>query len=594
MVRAKPLLRRVALAAAVALGATTLAPLPALAADTSVAAAKVWSADTTYASAGQRVTYRATVDGVVKQAVFVNAWWTRGDAPSFTSNEGPWKRVGAAQIVDGAGTVSIELTPPWYASTAYTGGMIVAVGAPASISCFKAKYWTQGFNPATAVAHEWETPWERLAACPDGTTAPITPSSDAAGRIDHLPPQDPVKPVVPGGTPVVPPVMPTVPPPSPVVAPTVDSGSTLPAEGYAFLRQVSAGDWDWLFPLRSGKYDTQGGTRNMEPIARPDGSTDTFTLPAFRRAVLEYNGWAKANNCKQFLNEGTLKQQSQEFLVFWAKSSRETSGSWQGAPAPWIRDYIDRDGRVTQVWKGALYWVEEVGYTSNTDGTSPNIGYVDTGSVDFPPVPGRSYHGRGVIQLSWNYNYGAFSRWLYDSGLMRDVITAPDTLLKRPDLVATNGALSILSGIWFWMTPQGQKPSSHDVLYGDAINISRNSTDRGLPQLRTGFTVNGQPTGPVATGDTTDEGVMAFRIGTIINIVNGGLECNGAASWHQGPPQRISYYNAYTTYFNERSINPGATRVSVATNIWNDKISTSSPEAVQSATCFNQKSYYGW
>ena len=87
---------------------------------------------------------------------------------------------------------------------------------------------------------------------------------------------------------------------------------------------------------------------------------------------------------------------------------------------------------------------------------------------------------------------------------------------------------------------------------------------------------------------------MAFRIGSIINIVNGGLECNGAAVWHNGPPQRASYYNAYTTYFNEKISSLNATRVTAATNIWDAKVTSASPEDVQSATCFNQKSYYGW
>lgn len=628
--------------------ATAAATAALKAAGTSAATAQAWSASTTYATAGTFVTYRATVNGQLKQATFINAWWTQGDAPSFVSSDGPWKQVGAVQLIQADGSSTVEAAPPWFATAAYVGGSVVTVDTSAGRQCYKSKYWTQGFDPTTAVSQPWETPWEALAACPaapstpssgnaDGSssgnagadtsgnagagagadgagngngggtgtsqppTTPTTPPAPAASsptpppRPDKLPPQsDTQPPVLPAGTPIVPPVIADVPPPSPVQAPAQSAGSDLPAQGYAFLRRVTVEDWDWLFPLRSGRHDVNGGTRNTPPFAQADGSSDTFQLSAFRRAVLEYNAWAKANGYKQFLNEGTLKQQAQEFLVFWAKSARETSGSWSNAPAPWITSMNDDNGTTMSVWKGGLYWVEEVGYSSRPDGTSPAIGYVDTGSAAFPPVTGRSYHGRGVIQLSWNYNYGAFSRWLYDSGLMRDVVTAPDTLLRRPDLVASNGALSILSGIWFWMTPQGQKPSSHDVLYGDMTHISTSSTDTGLPQLRTGLTVQGAPTGPVATGDTTDEQVMAFRIGSIINIVNGGLECNGAASWHNGPPQRASYYNAFAAYFNQKMPDLQATRVRAATNVWDAKVTTSSPEALQSATCFNQKSYYGW
>ena len=28
----------------------------------------------------------------------------------------------------------------------------------------------------------------------------------------------------------------------------------------------------------------------------------------------------------------------------------------------------------------------------------------------YPCTPGKQYYGRGARQLSWNYNYGAFSR----------------------------------------------------------------------------------------------------------------------------------------------------------------------------------------
>lgn len=608
---------RLALAIVIAAGAGALiltAPVFS-AADNSPVNAAAWNATTAYAAANQYVTYRAVVDGQTKEGVFVNAWWTQGDAPSFIDNDGPWKLVGHARVVGADGSMSVDLAPAWNATTAYTGGTIVSATAQSQLRCFKAKYWNRSADPTQTVEHDWQTPWETLASCPSALapnpptvpptqpeppTDPVIPAPDVAAApsidvmIDKLPPQPAEEAVtLPIGTPVVPPVIPG-PPPSATPAPSGDVGSALPADGYAFLRQVTDADWDWMFPMRSGRLVADGGARNATPFAKADGSTDTFTLPAFRRAVLEYNRWAKGNGYKQFLNEGTVKQQAQEFLVFWAKASRETSGSWEGAPSPWIQPYQDRAGVRTQVWKGGLYWVEEVGYASNADGTSPALGYIDAGSTDFPPVKGRSYHGRGIIQLSWNYNYGAFSYWLHDNGLMRDVIPARDTLLQRPDLVASNGALSILSGVWFWMTPQGQKPSSHDVLYGDVTHVSTSGTDPGLPQLRTGMTIAGKTTGPVAPGDTSDEGVMAFRIGTIINIVNGGLECNGAASWHNGPPQRVSYYNAYTTYFNERIASLSATRVSKATNLWTAKISDSSDETVKSATCFNQKSYYGW
>lgn len=69
-----------------------------------------------------------------------------------------------------------------------------------------------------------------------------------------------------------------------------------------------------------------------------------------------------------------------------------------------------------------------MGYSTDpVTGRSAAIGYVDAGSTDYPPVEGRSYYGRGVIQLSWNYNYGAFSSWMFDNGLFK---TASDAAGK--------------------------------------------------------------------------------------------------------------------------------------------------------------------
>ena len=31
----------------------------------------------------------------------------------------------------------------------------------------------------------------------------------------------------------------------------------------------------------------------------------------------------------------------------------------------------------------------------------------------YPCTPGRAYYGRGAIDLSWNYNYGAFSQAIF-------------------------------------------------------------------------------------------------------------------------------------------------------------------------------------
>jgi chitodextrinase len=555
-------------------------------------------------------------------------WWTRGQIP--TSDGSPWEIVGCGEtetIIDpnqmveantdndadsgdsdggsGSSTPS-EAISQWAAEGVFIARSVVQMDNV----CYQANWWTQGDEPvpASELTNIWDSPWEEVDPCPAQAIAPPDSGSESgaggSGGIDKMPApivvteegDDSDMAATEGAgdttdnlvTPVVPPVVPVAMDDEPVPAPAVPV--ELPSEGYEFLRQVTNEHWNWMFPLRSGRYvapTAGGGTRNSEPFANPDGSTDTFDLNAFIRATLAYNAWAEVNGYKQFLNQGTVKQQAEEFLIFWAKSSRETSGSWATASSPWIENY-EIAGESITAWKGGLYWVEEVGYsTDSATGKSAAINYVDTGSTVYPPAPGRSYYGRGVIQLSWNYNYGAFNHWLYDNGLFADLITERDTLLRFPNLVAENGALSILSGIWFWMTPQGAKPASQDVVLGEVSNISQSTQDLGLPQTNSGY----EPA--TADGDTTDPEVFAYRVGTVINIVNGGLECHRAARWHGGPPQRASYYNAYAAYFNDQ-LGVGATRIPEATNVWNVSVTEDSPVNLQSATCFNQKSYYGW
>jgi len=59
-----------------------------------------------------------------------------------------------------------------------------------------------------------------------------------------------------------------------------------------------------------------------------------------------------------------------------------------------------------------------------------------------------------LVDLNSNYNYGPAGKAIGSD------------LLNNPDLVATDATISFKTAIWFWMTPQGNKPSSHDVIIG--------------------------------------------------------------------------------------------------------------------------------
>lgn len=503
-----------------------------------------------YNISGTRIKYN---DGE-RHGVFSNKWYIQGEAPDFDSSNGVWELV-ARTDATGKYLSEIDSMGIWNVEIAYVGGVKVKHVIDGVTYIFEARGWVKGEAPILLAAGEpeWKSTWKKVGQL-DGE---VNPDKDT-------PPSEE--------------------PPAPEEETTTPgAGESLPTDEYAFLNDLTNDDWNWLFPLRSGLFNPQGDVRNRAPIALPDGSTDVYTLEAFKAAVMEYNNWANANGHKNFLNEGSKSLQATEFVAFMAKTSRETSGTWANAPAPWI--VTDKDAGT--VWKGGLYWTEETGYSTDANGISPSINYVDASSV-YRPVPGRSYHGRGVIQLSWNYNYGNFSKWLYENGLMKDVITAPDTLLHRPDLVASNGKLSVMSGIWFWMTPQGAKPSSHDVVYGDVTNVSTSSQELGLPPRNDGGAIE------VFKGETQNQAVVAYRIGTVINIVNGGLECNNAASWHAGPMQRVSYYNAYSMYMNANQSDITVPVIDAGVNVWTSNVTAQSHDNLKIATCYAQKSYYTW
>lgn len=101
-----------------------------------------------------------------------------------------------------------------------------------------------------------------------------------------------------------------------------------------------------------------------------------------------------------------------------------------------------------------------------------------------------------------NYNYGPAGNAIRED------------LINNPDLVATDAIISFKTAIWFWMTPQGNKPSSHRVIIGQWTPSAADTAANRLP----GY-------------------------GVITNIINGGLECG------RGPDNRVAsrigFYRRY-------------------------------------------------
>ncbi|KAL9678803.1 hypothetical protein QQ045_016654 [Rhodiola kirilowii] len=127
-------------------------------------------------------------------------------------------------------------------------------------------------------------------------------------------------------------------------------------------------------------------------------------------------------------------------------------------------------------------------------------------SPEYPCPAGRQYYGRGPIQLTHNYNYAKAG-----AAIRSD-------LINNPDLVATDPVITFRTAIWFWMTPQGNKPSSHDVIIG-----------RWTP----------------SSADVSAGRVPGY--GVITNIINGGLECGKGQN--AAVASRIGFYKRYCDMF---------------------------------------------
>jgi predicted chitinase len=177
-----------------------------------------------------------------------------------------------------------------------------------------------------------------------------------------------------------------------------------------------------------------------------------------RNSLYSYEGLVIATQqYPSFCNQGSDEQRKREAAAFLANIAHET---------------------------GNLQYIEE-----QNQENWPH--YCDPNNNTYPCAPGKTYQGRGPIQLSWNYNYGACGQ-----AIGKD-------LLNQPELVSTDSVISFMSALWFWMTPQPPKSSCHNAI------------------SESGF-------------------------GMTINIINGGIECGKGQQTPQAQ-HRIQLYQQFTT-----------------------------------------------
>ncbi|MEV4635781.1 glycoside hydrolase family 19 protein [Actinoplanes sp. NPDC049548] len=141
---------------------------------------------------------------------------------------------------------------------------------------------------------------------------------------------------------------------------------------------------------------------------------------------------------------------------------------------------------------GGLVYVEEINQAN-----WPH--YCDASQSYGCPAGQSAYHGRGPIQLSWNFNYKAAGDAL---GI---------DLLHSPDRVKNEASVAYQTAVWYWMTQRGPGTmTSHDAM------------------------------------------VNSRGFGETIRSINGSLECNGG-----NPAQVQSRVDAYNRFTAILGVSPG-------------------------------------
>lgn len=151
---------------------------------------------------------------------------------------------------------------------------------------------------------------------------------------------------------------------------------------------------------------------------------------------------------------------------------------------------------------------------SDINESDPPQDYCDSSYTQYPCATNQDYWGRGPLQITWNYNYGACG----------DAIG--QDLLANPGLVATDATVSWQTAMWFWTTAQSPKPSCEAVMDG-----------------------NWTP----SAADTAAGRAPGF--GETIDIINGGQEC-GANPPH--PEEATDRVNQYTNICGILGISTGS------------------------------------
>lgn len=213
-----------------------------------------------------------------------------------------------------------------------------------------------------------------------------------------------------------------------------------------------------------------------------------------------------------------------------------------------------------QPWQTALFYTRELGCYPD------KCTQYNTDSQSFGAPSSSDFYGRGIKQLSYPYNYAAFSASFY--GDMSVLINNPDLVGSQPDLI-------LGSGIWFLMSPQNPKPSMHGLMIGS-------------------FEPHDMPADGFKGVTTQKDGSIYNRFASTVSVINGAIECspeNGSGTPEQKQENlersknRFSNFKSFLGVYgvteaqqsaNEKAIVPGTTYCEIANgNPWGETLPNS-------------------
>ncbi|MEZ8100222.1 chitinase [Vibrio bivalvicida] len=263
------------------------------------------------------------------------------------------------------------------------------------------------------------------------------------------------------------------------VVEAIDSGlATNPGNVKRAERVFPRAEWDFLTHMAAPEYTY---TRFLRAIGK---------FPAF---CAEYTDGRDSDAiCKRSI------------VTAFAHFAQETGGHI-------AKDNISDNPLALEEWQQALVHVREMGWSEGQEGYTTGCGQNDWQNKKWPCATGQGYFGRGAKQLSYHFNYGAFSEAMFDGDA--------SVLLNNPGLVADSW-LNLASAIWFFLTPQAPKPAMLHVI-DKTWSPSQREVDAGI----------------------------GYGFGTTINIINGGIEC-GEQNKNKGQPvNRIRYWEGLSAHY---------------------------------------------